>query len=87
MEGTLSIVKMDSNAFRVLFYGTEMPEGMNPSASYIARGIEGLGRFLDAIGVHSDKQQAILDALKIESSTNILSYFISDELLERFGLV
>jgi len=88
MKGTISIVKLaDSGSFRVIFYGTEMPEDMNPGASYIARGDEGLGTFLSAIGLPSDRQQAIRDALKFESSTNILDYFISDEVLRRFGLI
>jgi len=88
MQGTISIVKLpESDSFRVIFYGTEMPEGLNPAAAYIARGGEGLTRFLDTIGVQSDKQQAIKDALKLESSTNILDYSVSDEVLRRFGLV
>lgn len=64
-----------------------MPEDMNPSAAYIARGVKGLGNFLDAIGVTADKQQAIRDALQFESSTNILNYSVSDEALQRFGLI
>ncbi len=88
MQGTISIVKLtDSDSFRVIFYGTEIPEGLNPAAAYVARGVEGLGHFLDTIGVPSDRQQAIKDALKLESSTNILDYFVSDEVLQRFGLV
>jgi len=88
MQGTLAIVKLtDSDSFRVIFYGTEMPEGMNPAAAYVAGGFEDLGNFLDAIGVHSDKQQAIRDALKMESSTNILNCVVSDDVLKRFGLI
>ena len=88
MQGTVAIVKVTgTDDFRAIFYGTEMPEGMNPAAAYIARGRDGLGRFLDAIGVHSDKQQAIQDALRLESSTNILDYFVADDVLKRFGLI
>jgi hypothetical protein len=88
MQGTISIVKMkDADAFRVIFYGTETPEDLNPSAAYIAKGSDGLGNFLDAIGMDSDRQQAIRDALKLESSTNILNYSVPDDLLKHFGLV
>jgi len=88
MQGTISIVKLsDADAFRVIFYGTEMPEGLDPAAAYIARGVDGLGNFLDAIGVHWDKQQAIRDALKVESSTSISGFFVPDDVLKRFGLI
>ena len=88
MQGTISIVKVkDSDSFRVIFYGIDMPEGLNPAAAYMARGFAGLGKFLDAIGVHADKQQAIRDALKFESSTNLLDYSVPDDVLKRFGLI
>ena len=88
MKGTVSIVKMtNGDDFRVIFYGTEMPEGMDPSASYVAKGMHGLSGFLAAIGVHSDKQQAIRDALRMESSTNILEYSVPDDVLMHFGLL
>jgi hypothetical protein len=88
MQGTIAIVKVkDTDAFRVIFYGSEIPEGLNPAAAYIARGISSLGDFLGAIGVDSDRQQAIRDALKLESSTNILDYFVADDVLKRFGLI
>jgi hypothetical protein len=88
MQGTISIIKLkDADAFRVIFYGTETPEGLNPSAAYIAKGFDGLGNFLEAIGVDSARQQALKDALKIESSTNILGYAVPDDLLKRFGLI
>jgi hypothetical protein len=64
-----------------------MPEGLNPAAAYVARGAAGLDNFLDAIGLHADKQQATKDALKFESSTNILDYFVPNDVLKRFGLV
>lgn len=87
MQGTLSIVKLtDADGFRVIFYGTETPEGLNPAAAYIARGMEDLDNFLDAIDVPTDKQ-AIRDALKIESSTNILNCSVPDAVLKRFGLI
>lgn len=88
MQGTLTIVKLkDADNFRIIFYGTEIPEGLNPAAAYIARGMNDLGNFLDAIGVHSDKQQAIKDALKLESSTSILNCSVADDVLKRFGLI
>ena len=88
MQGTISIIKMnDADAFRVIFYGTEIPKSLNPAAAYIAKGSDGLGNFLEAIGMDSARQQAIQDALKIESSTNILDYSVPDYLLKRFGLV
>ena len=88
MQGTISIIKLtNATDFRVIFYGTEMPEGLNPAAAYIARGIDGLGKFLDAIEVHSNKQQAIKDALKIESSTSIPGHSVPDDVLKRFGLI
>lgn len=87
MKGTISIVKMPNGEdFRVIFYGIEMPEELDPSASYVAKGMNGLSGFLEAIGIHSDKQQAIRDALRIESSTNILEYSVPDDVLKRFGL-
>ncbi|HVQ21352.1 MAG TPA: hypothetical protein VMS23_09930 [Terrimicrobiaceae bacterium] len=88
MQGTIAIIKLkEADDFRVIFYGTEIPEGLNPAAAYIAKGIDGLGNFLDAIGMDSDRQQAIRDALKLESSTNILNYSVPDDLLKHFGLV
>jgi hypothetical protein len=88
MQGTLAIVKStDADSFRVIFYGTDIPEGLNPAAAYMARGVSGLGDFLAAIGVDSDKQQAIKDALKLESSTNILDCYVADDVLRRFGLI
>ena len=88
MKGTVAIVKVtDADSFRVIFYGTDIPEGLNPAAAYIARGISGIGDFLNAIGIESDKQQAIKDALKFESSTNILDCYVADDVLRRFGLI
>jgi predicted nucleotidyltransferase len=88
MKGTISILKKkDTDTFRVIFYGAEIPEVLNPAAAYIARRVDGLGKFLDAIGVDSSSQQAIQDALKIERSTNISDYFVPDDLLKRFGLI
>jgi len=88
MQGTISILRIaDSDSFRVIFYGIEIPEGLDPAAAYIARGFEGLNMFLTAIGVQPEKQQAIRDALRIESSTNLLDYSVPDEVLKRFGLI
>jgi hypothetical protein len=88
MQGTLSIVKLkDPDAYRLIFYGTEIPEGLNPAAAYVARGSQALGSVLTAIGIHSDRQQAIRDALRLESSTNVLNCVVPDEVLKRFGLV
>jgi hypothetical protein len=51
VQGTLAIIKLKGmDDFRVIFYGTEIPEGMNPAAAYIAKGIDGLDNFLDANG-------------------------------------
>ena len=88
MQGTLSIGKLpDEDAFRVIFYGTEMPEGMDPGASYIARGFDGLTEFLSAIGLHYDTQQTIKDELRIVSSTNLLRCDVPDDVLKHFGLL
>jgi len=87
MQGTLSIVKLeDPDAFRLIFYGTEIPEGLNPAAAYVARGSQALGNVLTAIGIHSDKQQAIRDALRFESSTSVPDCVVPDDVLKRFGL-
>jgi hypothetical protein len=88
MEGTLSIIRLkNADTFRVIFYGVEMPEGLDPAAAYIAKGMDALGSFLDAIGMPSDRQQAIRDALRIESSTSVFSYDIPNDVLKRFGLL
>jgi hypothetical protein len=46
-----------------------------------------LTTFSMQMGVDSDRQQAIRDALKLESSTNILNYSVPDDLLKHFGLI
>ena len=73
MQGTLAIVKLtDADSFRVIFYGTEMPEGMNAAAAYVAKGIEDLGRLLDAIGVHADKHPGRAENGKLHQYSELL---------------
>jgi hypothetical protein len=87
MQGTLSVVKLtEPDTYRLIFYGTEIPEGLDPAAAYVARGNQALGSVLTAIGIHADKQQAIRDALRFESSTSVFNCDVPDDVLKRFGL-
>jgi hypothetical protein len=55
--------------------------------AFVARGIPSLEVFLDAIGMQSDTQRAIKDALNSESFANILDYRVPDDVLRRYGLM
>jgi len=88
MQGTLSIVKLTQpDTYRLIFYGTDIPEGLDPAAAYVARGTQALGSALTALGIHADKQQSIRDALRLESSTMVLNCEVPEVVLKRFGLM
>ncbi len=88
MKGTISIGRLeDSQSFRVIFYGVEIPEGLDPAAAYIARGVDDLDDFLQQIGMDSNRRQTVKDELKLQRSTEVLDYSAPDDVLKRFGLI